>query len=630
MMAPARSIGVGDDRQRVLDATDIVRLIGEQIALKQKGREYVCLCPFHDDHTPSMCVVPHKQMYHCFSCGAGGNAIGFVMNYHKMGFRESLEHLAERAGITLTPRSLFRSAGGGGGTESSESGGDASESGLSRGDLLGANSVAQAFFRTILSHPEHGAAARAVVEKRGLTPEMIERFGVGGAPDKWDGLLLFLNSKGHAVEPFRAVGLLKSRENASGMYDAFRNRLMFPILDQLGRVIGFGGRRLNDADEPKYINSPESSLFDKSTTLYGLYQAAQTIRQTRVAIVTEGYMDTIACHQAGVTNAIATLGTAMTAGNARVLRRLCDTVVLLFDGDEAGQKAAERAVEVFFAEPIDVKIAMLSGLTDAKDPDELLKRPDGRAVFDRVIAQAIDPLELLFARVRKQMGPLGLSARSRVVDEFIARLMDLGLERTDKVRYQLIVKRLAQIANVDWAAITDAIDRQRGRARVRAPEAVQPQPLAPLGTPEHLLGCILNDPALTLTLGEDDWELIEADVFIDPWMQEVARIVADLTINEQTPSVSNVLATTDEVNVQKAATRLAAEVERFTQGNVDLLKHHWRDRLAEARLVRRKKTQAEIEPKVGEPLPIQDALARLRSQRSGIGNDTRAFPRPAS
>lgn len=627
MMAPARSIGVGDDRQRVRDATDIVRLIGEQLALKQKGREYVCLCPFHDDHSPSMCVVPHKQMYHCFSCGAGGDMFAFVMNYHKMSFPEAMEYLAERAGITLTPRELFRtgSSGNGGASESG-----ANESGLSRGDLLGANSVAQAFFRTILSHPEHGAAARAVVEKRGLTPEMIERFGVGGAPDKWDGLLLFLNSKGHAVEPYRAVGLLKARENASGMYDAFRNRLMFPILDQLGRVIGFGGRRLNDADEPKYINSPESSLFDKSTTLYGLYQAAQTIRQTRVAIVTEGYMDTIACHQAGVTNAIATLGTAMTAGNARVLRRLCDTVVLLFDGDEAGQKAAERAVEVFFAEPIDVKIAMLSGLTDAKDPDELLKRPDGRAVFDRVIAQAIDPLELLFARVRRQMGPLGLSARSRVVDEFIARLMDLGLERTDKVRYQLIVKRLAQIANVDWAAITDAIDRQRGRARVRLPEVAAPEPMAPLGTPEHLLGCILNDPTLTLTLGEDDWELIEADTFTDSWTKEVARIVADLTINEQTPSVSNVLATTDDVNVQKAATRLAAEVERFTQGSADLLKHHWRDRLAEARLVRRRKTQAEIEPKVGEPLPIQDALARLRSQRSGIGNDTRAFPRPAS
>lgn len=631
MMAAARSsIGVGDDRQRVKDATDIVRLIGEQIALKQKGREYVCLCPFHDDHSPSMCVVPHKQMYHCFSCGAGGDVFGFAMNYHKMSFREALEYLAERAGITLTPRGLFRpnGAGAASGGESADGGGE--DAGLSRADLLSANATAQTFFRTILTHGDHGRAARAVIEKRALSPEMVEAFGVGAAPDKWDGLLLTIGSKGLPIEAFRAVGLLKARENGGGFYDSFRNRLMFPIHDQLGRVIGFGGRRLNDEDEPKYINSPESPLFDKSTTLYGLHQSGQTIRQKRVAIITEGYMDTIACHQAGVTNAIATLGTAMTPGNARVLRRLCDTVVLLFDGDEAGQKAAERAVEVFFAEPVDVKIAMLSTLTDAKDPDELLKRPGGREVFDRVIAQAIDPLELLFARVRRQIGPLGLSARSRVVDEFVMRLMDLGLENTDKVRYQLIVKRLAQIAGVDWTAITDAIGAHRGRARYRAPEAATIEPKAPLNVAEHLLGCILNDPALTLTLGEEDWELIEPEAFADAWTRAVARIVADLTINEQEPALSNVLTSSEETQVQQAATRLCAEVERLTQSNPDLLKHHWRDRLSEARAGKRRRVSGESTTSESGPIPLQDAIARLRSQRSGKANDTRVFPRPAS
>jgi DNA primase len=623
MMAQTRSIGVGDDRQRVLDATDIVRLIGEQIALKQKGREHVCLCPFHDDHTPSMCVVPHKQIYHCFSCGAGGNAIGFVMNYHKMSFREALEYLAERAGITLAPRSLFRSGG-------PSSGSDESSESLGRADFLNANATAQTFFRAILSHAEHGRAAREVIARREVSPEMVEQFGLGAAPDKWDGLLLTINSKNLPLDAFRAVGLLKARDNSPGLYDSFRNRLMFPIQDQIGRVVGFGGRRLNDEDEPKYINSPESSLFDKSTTLYGLHQASQAIRQSRVTIVTEGYMDTIACHQAGVKNAVATLGTAMTAGNARVLRRLCDTVVLLFDGDAAGQKAAERAVEVFFAEPIDVRIAMLSSVTDAKDPDELLKQEGGREVFDRVIAAAIDPLELLFTRIRSQMSTMGLSARSRAVDEFIARLVDLGLERTDKVRYQLIIKRLAQIADVNWQAITDVIARHRGRARVRAEEPAQPSVPTTFTNAEHLLGCILNDPDLALTLGEEDWELLEPEAFagIEGSVRAVARIVADLSINEQTPSLSNVLAAADELDVQRAATRLASGIERLTESKTDVLKRHWRDRLAEARVERGRTTAALTPPP--ETVTIHESLARLRSQRAGIGNDPRALPRPSS
>jgi DNA primase len=629
-----RSLPQNDDRQRVLDATDIVRLIGDHLALRPKGREFVALCPFHDDHKPSMNVVPHKQMYHCFSCGAGGNAIGFVMNYHKMGFGEALKYLAERAGIELTPWRPRRPEGGG--AEMAE--GDADE-GASRSAMLGASATAQSFFRAILSRPD-GDAARATLAKRGVSAEIVELFQIGAAPDKWDGLVLTINHNGIPVDAFRAAGLVKARESGGGYYDAFRNRIMFPIHDQIGRVVGFGGRRINDADEPKYINSAESALFDKSTTLYGLHQAAQAIRKSRTAIITEGYMDTIACHQHGVRNAVATLGTAMTAGNARVLRRLCDTVVLLFDGDEAGQKAAERGVEVFFAEPVDVRIATLSTLTDAKDPDELLKREGGREVFDQVIARATDPLELLFARVRGEIGGGGLSARARIVEDFVARLVDLGLERVDKVRYQLIVKRLSQITEVDWETIAGLISQRRARVRAVAPgaattnagsEATIAEP-KPLGPGELLLGCILNDPALGHALGEGDWELIEPETFQDGNVREVAGTISRLIVDEHSPSLSNVLAAAEESGVQRAATRLATEVERMTEASPDRLSRLWRERLGDARSARLRDNgpTAERESEGTAGGTLAERIERLRARRIGVGDDPRAVPRPAS
>ena len=645
-----RTFAQTDDRQRVLDATDIVRLIGDHMALKPKGREFVSLCPFHDDHKPSMCIIPHKQIFHCFSCGAGGNAIGFVRDYHKMSYGEALKYLAERAGIELTPWWPTRMGGMAGGSGGPE--GDEPDESASRSAMLGASGTAQGFFRAILNHAEHGAAARAVLEQRAVSPEMIELFQIGAAPDKWDGLVLTIGAKNLSMEPYRAAGLVKAREQGTGgggFYDSFRNRVMFPIQDQIGRVIGFGGRRIDAVqsdgpsqeaqapaarEEAKYINSSESAIFDKSSTLYGLHQAAQEIRKTRIAIVTEGYMDTIACHQHGVKNAVATLGTAMTVGNARVLRRLCDTVVLLFDGDEAGQKAAERAVEVFFSEPVDVKIATLGALTDAKDPDELLNREGGRAIFDEVIAKAIDPLELLFAKVRRQIGAGGLSARARVVEDFIARLVDLGLERVDKIRYQLILKRLSQITDVDWETIAGQIAARRARVRPAGfagapgtePARVEPKTFGPR---EVMLGCILNDPALQLSLQEDDWTLIEPETFEDADVREVAGTISRLIVDEHSPSLAAVLAASEESGVQRAATRLSAEVERMTDASASRLTQLWNERLQDARAARSRGASADEGMAIGaKEESFTERIERLRAVRSRVGDNPRAVPRP--
>ncbi|MEO1130841.1 MAG: DNA primase, partial [Planctomycetota bacterium] len=275
-----------NDRDNVLESTDIAGLIGEHLALRARGREYIGLCPFHDDHKPSMYVVPHKQIFHCFSCGAGGNAIDFVMKYHGMDFREALRFLADRAGIELTPWK------GGGGTASEES---AQESGVDRDALAQANAFALSFFRSVLRHAEHGRSARELIAKRGISDEMVETFQIGAAPDRWDGLAQTIQSKGLDAEPFVAAGLLKRRETAGGVYDAFRNRLIFPILDQGGRAIAFGGRRLNDEEEPKYLNSSENALFHKSKSLFGLRQGVRAMQGERTAIVTEGYTDVISC-----------------------------------------------------------------------------------------------------------------------------------------------------------------------------------------------------------------------------------------------------------------------------------------------------------------------------------------------
>jgi DNA primase len=248
----------------------------------------------------------------------------------------------------------------------------------------------------------------------------------------------------------------------------FATASSFPIQDQTGRVIAFGGRKINEEDEPKYLNSPETRLFDKSKTLYGLNHASRTIQLEKTAIITEGYTDVIACHQGGFTNAVATLGTALTREHATVLRRLCDTIVLLFDGDEAGQRAADRAVEVFFAESIDVKICTLKAYTDAKDPDELLKREDGAEVFRKALAGATDLLDYRFARLRARLAGTGLSALAKGIDEEVARYADLGLRDVPPVRQALIVRRLAQLTGVDESAIRRSIPAGRSAARCSA------------------------------------------------------------------------------------------------------------------------------------------------------------------
>ncbi len=552
-----------DDRQRVKDASDIVRVVGEHVALKPKGREFVCLCPFHDDRNPSMCVVPSKQIFHCFVCGTGGDVFSFVQKYHSMNFRESLEFLAQRAGIELTKR---RPA------QHDPSGHDR-PAGITKADILKANDVAQAFFRAILTHPEHGRAARELIERRGISPEMVERFGIGAAPDRWDGLAATIEKRGSDPRAFEAAGLLKARDSG-GRYDALRHRLVFPIHDQIGRVVGFGGRRIRDEDDPKYLNSPETPAFRKNTTLYGLAQAGRAIQQQRTAVIVEGYTDVVACHQAGVHHVVGTLGTALTGGHATVLRRLCDTVILLFDGDEAGQKAADRAVEVLFNESIDIRVATLGGFTDAKDPDELLKREGGAEVLRRALDASRDLLAWKFDRMRAALAHAGPAAVARAVEEELERFSRLGMEKLTPVRRHQVVRLIAEATGLDERTLTAQI--RTGRASRPPAHAEGSGPDRPAGpgradARELILGCLLCDGALWTTMSSDERDRIRTESFARPLSRMVADAVLLCGEHGVPPALDAVLAEIDpEDDLASEAGGWAVTLARTVELQTDL------------------------------------------------------------
>lgn len=623
MPEPRRTNLVGqsdgrDDVQRVKDASDIVRIIGEGVALKPKGREYVGLCPFHDDHRPSMGVIPSKQIFHCFVCGAGGDVFSFVQKFHKLEFREALEFLADKCGLTLTP---LRAA-----SATSDPGTPG------RKELLAANTEAVRYFRSVLSHPALGQAGRSIITRRGISPEMIEAFQVGLASDGWDGFLNHGRARKITEASMLAAGLIKRRDNGSGCYDLLRNRLIFPIFDKSGRPVAFGGRKVREEDEPKYLNSPETPLFNKSATLYALHLATPRIQSERTAIICEGYTDVIACHQAGFSNAVATLGTALTREHARELRLRCDTVILLFDGDDAGQRAADRAVPIFFAEPIDVKIATLAAFTDAKDPDELLKRPGGAEIFKKALAGAIDLLEYRFARVRARLANVGLSALEKGIMEELAQLADMGLAEANPVRRALVEKRLSQLSGLDESAIRAALPAGRSGRRFTPTDDQQSMDdgraeLAqmrdnPLRPEEHLLGCILCDPALHPTLESAQHDLIRPQVYRWALLRRVAQTVIDLAEAGHPTDLHSFLLESDDLLLKDAATLLQERIDRETDRDRNRLRLHWAACLTAARQQQASRMRPE-----SDVSSILSSIETKRASHQQLGANRRVLPR---
>jgi DNA primase len=350
--------------EAVKERADIVDVVGEHVVLKKKGREFVGLCPFHDDKSPSMTVSPAKQFYYCFSCGAGGNSLKFLMELKRQSFSDVVMELARRYSLPVETLDANQQ--------------ERLRQQLSRRDQLHrVLSLASGWFRSRLQSPEGAAALDYLKKQRGLSAGTIESFELGYAPEAWDGLLRHLQQV-EGIDPtlMEAAGLVVPRKGGNGFYDRFRHRLMVPIHDRQGRIIGFGGRSL-DGSEPKYLNSPETEVFDKGKNLYGFDKAADAIRRADCALVVEGYFDVIALHAAGVRHAVAALGTAMSAQQITQLCRCSESrrIILNFDADGAGVRAAQRTIGEVELQALQGQLELrVLHLPAGKDPDEFLKQ----------------------------------------------------------------------------------------------------------------------------------------------------------------------------------------------------------------------------------------------------------------
>lgn len=344
---------------------DIVDVVSEYVTLKRTGRSFVGLCPFHSEKTPSFSVSQDKQVFHCFGCGAGGNVFSFYMRMENVSFVDAITHFANRAGIPIPEQEEEK--------ESVE--------GLQRKKLFYANELAAKYYHHILMNSAVGEPAREYLKGRGVTHTTIEQFQLGYAPQAWDVLLRFLRKRGFTEEILEEAGLVsQSQANPGRYFDKFRNRVMFPIHDTQGRVVGFGGRVM-DSSEPKYLNTPETNLFHKGRHLFNFHRARHSMRQCKQVILLEGYMDVIAAYQAGIPYVVAALGTALTPEQARLLNRNVDEIVMMYDGDRAGQKAALRSSEVIQEAGGTPRVVVLpAGL----DPDEFIQK-NGKEAFERIV-----------------------------------------------------------------------------------------------------------------------------------------------------------------------------------------------------------------------------------------------------
>ncbi len=365
-----------DKIEEVRDRASIVQVISDYMPLNKRGANYLGLCPFHSEKTPSFSVNEEKSIYYCFGCNATGNVITFLMNKEGMSFPEAVMSLADRFGVVI-PK-------------------EAKGPPDKRDEVYGALKVATDFFCKSLRSPA-GLAAREYFKGRGFDEQAADEFKVGFAPDSWDGLVNFLKAAGVSTEAAVKAGLVIKKESG-GTYDRFRGRLIFPIIDTRGRTIGFGGRILGPG-EPKYLNSPESPVFKKGETLYGFFQAKQAIMKEKSVIVVEGYFDLLALHSNGFANTVATMGTALTREHLRFLKGYAETVYALFDGDEAGRKAAVRGLPLFLEEEIDCRAVLLS---EGKDPDEFLSLKGAEAMRAE-LAKAAPLMEFYLNEVKGKL-----------------------------------------------------------------------------------------------------------------------------------------------------------------------------------------------------------------------------------
>ena len=435
--------------EEVRSRNDIVDVISGYVKLQRKGSSYFGLCPFHNEKSPSFSVSPGKQMYYCFGCGAGGNVFTFLMEYENFTFVEAVKHLADRAGVKLPEAEYSK---------------EARQAADLRSRLLEVQKKAAAFYYYQLRQ-EGGQQAMEYLTGRELSEETMRKFGLGYSPKFSGGLYRYLKEKGYSDSLLKESGLFNIDERR-GMQDKFWNRVMFPIMDVNNRVIGFGGRVMGDA-KPKYLNSPETKIFDKSRNLYGL-NAARTSRKPYL-IICEGYMDVISMHQAGFTNAVASLGTALTSGHASLMSRYTKEVLLTYDSDEAGQRAALRGIPILRAAGITPRVVNLSPY---KDPDEFIKA-QGREDFEKRLDEAMNYFLFEVKVLEKQFDLSDPEGKTQFYREIAKKLLEFP-EELERNNYMESISRLYQIQfedlrkMVNRMALVGTAQTARPRTEIRS------------------------------------------------------------------------------------------------------------------------------------------------------------------
>jgi DNA primase len=550
--------GSGDSKAQVLAATDIVELIGQSVALKRRGKDFVGLCPFHQEKSPSFHVSPGKQFFHCYGCKAGGNAIDFVIKRDRVEFLDALRVLAERAGIELTR------------------GGPDRQKASERQALFDAQSAACGVFEGWLHNPEIGKAARDYLATRGFNDDTIRHFRIGLALDSWDALAKHPAMRKFPPAILAAAGLVKPRTKGEGYYDTFRNRVMFPIFEEAqSRIIAFGGRKMPGSEDPaKYLNSPETPLFSKSRSLYGLNFGRQRMIETGTAVIVEGYTDVVMPHQYGATNVVATLGTAMTEHHVNLLRRFANRIVLLFDADEAGDTAVDRAVELFLTRDVEIAVA---SMPDGVDPDEYVMQ-HGADGFDKLIAGASDVLSYKWDQMFRQFQASGgdLTGQQKAVEAYLELLSAARLAGpVDQMRWGAVLARVSRLTGIP---IEDLHARFRKRPVAKpasaasspqgaatAQPAVTPRPAAPsVKIPmaqalaeRQMLGILLREPQKWHKVGL----IVHPEDFADVDRRRLAEVYWQHQQDLGEPEFREFVGQLDEPAVKALALELMAEAE---------------------------------------------------------------------
>jgi len=423
-----------DQVDEIKRKTDIVSVVGSYVVLKKLGRHHKGLCPFHSEKTPSFMVNEEMGLYKCFGCGAGGDVIKFLMEIEGIDFRDALERLAEKAGVKLVNRRR--------------------DDGDVRAKMLEVMDLAARYYHWLLMEGKAGESAREYLKSRSISEKLMETFNLGFAMQSWEGLVNYLiKKKGYSEELLEKVGLVSRKSSGGGVYDKFRGRVMFPLQDAGGKVVGFTGRILPSLakdDEPKYMNSPETALYHKSRMLYGFYQAKKAIRENKRAVLVEGQMDCISSFAAGITETVAVGGTALTEDQVEMIARLADKIYLSMDADEAGSVAIKRSVELAEKRGLNIKVVQLEG---GKDPDEIARKSASK--WKEMVENSVDVYEYVMERALKKYDVTKVEGIKNITNEVVPFLAKIE----NGVVREVWSKRLAEKLGVATKGVMGEIDK---------------------------------------------------------------------------------------------------------------------------------------------------------------------------